>query len=107
MHPSQSGRGVPNQLATYRRNPPVDPTYFPPAEVCAQWYGQEAGRALTNPHPFAPAPYTDDAQRHACEDEFRQQIPDLTLALDEAVNFHFRPIQDAVQSLITIVRRRL
>ena len=99
-------RGIPKELRerSLVTGPVVDERDFPTAEVAAAMYCDQFGTNLTEPSDFAVSPFRTDGEARLCSELFAQQVPDLSLILDGAVNRNYTPLHNALLQLISISR---
>jgi len=99
------GHGIPNNVAEEHTRTPVDEHSFPPGEAATALYAQDLGSTLTAQSLFGTDPFTTDEARQQCQDHFINDVPDLHVLLDCAVNLNYVPLQDAVMKLIQITKQ--
>jgi len=69
-------------------------------------YAQEAASSLTDPTPFAQPPFPSDERQRQSDAAFAQAIPDCTPLFNAASNRNYVPFQNAVLTLIDIVKHQ-
>lgn len=77
---------------------------LPNASEAADWYDREARSSLTRVSAFGRNPFQSAEDQEAVDRQFSTQCPDICSLFESAVNFQHAQYQNALKTLIDIVR---
>ena len=79
---------------------------LPPSTEAADQYCQETGGNLTRQSTFGTSPFTCAAEQQRVEQDFAVRHQDMGSLFDKTIKRQPEPFQEAVLSLIDIVKNR-
>nr|XP_046256591.1 uncharacterized protein LOC124065345 isoform X1 [Scatophagus argus] len=98
-------KGTPNHLAAGGCPKKVGDELLPHASQAADMYQQDVGSSLTRVSCFGTDPFTTEDDKISAEQRFAEEYSDISVLLDNAVNYNFAPFQDALMLLINITQQ--
>lgn len=99
------GKGTPNCLAAGGCPKKLGEELLPHASQAADMYQQDVGSSLTRVSCFGTDPFSTEEDKISAEQLFAEQYPDISVLLDNVVNYNFVPFQDALLDLINITQQ--
>ena len=90
-----TGKGTPNCLAAGGRPKKLGEELLPHASQAADMYQQDVGSSITPVSCFGTDPFSTEEDKISAEQLFAEQYPDISVLLDNVVNYSFVPFQDA------------
>ena len=78
---------------------------LPHASEAADLYQQDVGSSLTRVSCFGTDPFSNEEDKTAAEHRFAEYHPDMSLLLNNVVNYNYVPFQDALLRLIHITQQ--
>ncbi len=78
---------------------------LPHASQAADVYQQDVGSSLTRVSCFGTDPFSTEENKISAEQRFAEEYPDISVLLDNMVNYNFVPFQDALLYLINITQQ--
>lgn len=100
-----TGKGTPNRLAAGGCPKKLGEELLPHASQAADMYEQDVGSSLTRVSCFGTDPFSTEEDKVSAEQLFAEEYPDISVLLDNVVNYNFVPFQDALLYLINITQQ--
>ena len=100
-----AGRGVPDVLSLEKRmTVPIPEEHLPCANNAAELYFADTGNRLTRPSVFGRDPFHSEEQKATFETQFLQHTVNMQSILSAALHGDYTLLQEALLSLIDIIR---